>query len=236
MKINLEKVSEYGDFSIELTDGREILAIYFDFETKLLIVEELAARNGNSQPIYVTTIDAGAARIIPPNERKNHIDYSEQTETDEETGLKRTFRREVNAETGNEFINEKLYESNFEISKSARIAFGKTKPQTIFDSYKQRLKEKEREELFWKTEYAAKNFEERAAYWASMMFRHMRWQSESGLDEYAGFTPEWYEFAVRREPEFDKILSFIFERYKYEFDYQGHSVAEILKRISISDL
>lgn len=230
MKINLEKVSEHGDFSVEPTDGRQILAVYFDFETRLLIVEELAARTGNSQPIYVTTIDAAARRIVAPDERKNYIDYAEQSESDEETGLKRIFRREINAETGNEFINEKLYKSNFEISSSTRIAFSKTKPQTVFDSYKQRLKEQEREELFWKTEYAAKNFEERAAYWASTMFRHMRWQSESGLDEYAGFTPEWYEFGKRRDPEFDKILSFIFRRYKSEFDYQGYSPDEILSR------
>ena len=97
-------------------------------------------------------------------------------------------------------------------------------------------KVKEREELFWQTEYAAKDFEQRAAYWASMMLRHRRWQSESGLDEYAGFTREWYDFAKSRDPEFDAILAFIFERYKGEFEYQDYSPEEILRRISISDL
>jgi hypothetical protein len=231
MKINLEKPSEYGDFSIEPTGAKEISAVYFDYETKLLIVEEIADEGGNSRPVYVTTIDARAGRAIPIDERKNFIDYSERSETDESLGLKRTFRREINAETGNEFIIEKLYQADAEVSRSRRVAFSMTAPATIFDSYKQRLKEQKREELFWQTEYRAKNFEQRAAYWASMMFRHMRWQSESGLDEYAGFTPEWYDHAKNRDPEFDEILSFIFERYGSEFDYQGHSTGEIRRRI-----
>lgn len=231
MKIDLEKASEYGDFSIEPTDGKEILAVYFDYETKLLIVEELGARTENSRPVYVTTIDARRARIISPDERGNYINYSEQSETDAELGLKRTFRREINPATGNEFIIEKLYQADAEISASTRVAFSKTAPPILFDSYRQRLKEREREETFWKTEYAAKNFDERAAYWAAMMLRHMRRQGESGLDEYAGFTPEWYEFAKQRDPEFDEILSYIFERDKGEFEYQDYSTNEIRRRI-----
>lgn len=235
MKINREKSSEYGDFSIEPTDGRQILAVYVDFTTKLLIVEELADRDQGEtpRPAFITTVDAEAARVIPFDERKNYIDYSEMSEADEESGLKRVFRHEINFETGNETIKEKLYnaDSGDEISSSTSIAFGKTAPATIFDSFKQRLAQQEREELFWKTEYAAKSFEDRAAYWASMMFRQMRWQNESGLDEYAGFTPEWYEFAQSREPDFDQMFDFIFERYGYEFAYQDHSEKEIRRRI-----
>ena len=234
MKINLEKNSEYGNFSIEPTAGKQILAVYFDFVTKLLIVEEIAdtaRERAKSQPIYVTTIDSEAARIIPLDERKKYINYSKQSEIDEELGLKRIFRRAINAETGNEFVEEKLYKSSIEISRSTRLAFGKTAPPTAFDDYKQRLEQAEREELFWRTQYAAKNFAERAAYWASAILRQMRRQSESGLDEYAAFTPEWYEFANAREPDFDKILSFIFERYKREFDYQDCSENEILRRL-----
>jgi len=235
MKINLEKASEYGDFSIEPTAGKEILAVYFDFETKLLIVEEVAESAASSRPIYVTTIDAPAARIIPIEERKNYIDYSEQSETDEDLGLKRIFRREINAETGNESIIDRLYRSDVEISSSNRIAFSKTKPPTVFDSHRQRLEQAAREELFWETEYRAKTFEQRAAYWVSVMFRHMRWQSESGLDEYAGFDPEWHAYATRRDPEFEQILLFIFERYKDEFEYQDHSTDEIRRRIKRSE-
>lgn len=233
MQLNPEKASEFGDFSIEPTAGLEILAVYIDFETKLLIVEEIAERSGGAQPIRVTTIDARAARIVPPAERKNFIDYSERTETDAGLGLTRTFRREINFETGNEFIIEKLCRADEEISGSTRIAFGQNASPNVFDSYRQRLKEQEREESFWQTEYRAKDFEQRAAYWASMMFRHMRWQSESGLDEYAGFTPDWYEYARRREPDFDHLLAFIFERYRYEFDYQGYSETEIRRRLSV---
>ena len=235
MKINPEKDSEYGSFSIEPTAGKQILAVYFDFSTKLLIVEELAdADEGkSSQPIYVTTIDARAAKIIPPAERKNHIDYSEASEIDEGLGLKRTFRREIVAETGSEFIRERLsaLESNVELGRSTRVAFDKNAPQTAFDSYKQRLEQEEREALFWKTRYAAKTFEDRAAYWASTIFRQRRRQSESGLDEYAACTPEWHEFAASREPDFDKMLDFIFERDRREFEYQDLSENEFRRRI-----
>jgi hypothetical protein len=239
MKINTEKISEYGNFSIEPTAGKQILAVYFDFATKLLIVEELADSNKGeqSQTIYVTTIDAAAAKIIPPDERKNYIDYSEASEIEEELGLKRIFSREINFETGGEFIKEKLFklDSSVEISSSTRIAFGRTAPPTAFDYYKQRLAEQAREELFWKTEYAAKNFEERAAYWASGMLRQMRRQSESGLDEYAAFTPAWHESARSREPEFDKMLSFIFQRYRREFDYQDYREDEIRRRLGMKN-
>jgi len=93
MKINLEKTSEYGNFSIEPTAGKQIPAVYFDFAAKLLIVEELADSNKSerSEPIYVTTIDAAARKIIPPDERKNYIDYSEASKIEEEPGLKRIF-------------------------------------------------------------------------------------------------------------------------------------------------
>ena len=235
MKIIVGKPSEYGNFSIEPTAGKTILAIYFDFTTRLLIVEELAVANEGkqSQPIFTTTIDAENARVIPPEERENYIDYAEQSEIDAETGLKRISRREIDFGTGGEIIKEKLYEfgTSVEISSATRIAFGKNAPQTVFDSYKQEQEWKAREELFWQNEYAAKSFAERAAYWASSMFRHVRWQSESGLDEYAGFSPEWYEFAKSREPDFDKILAFIFEHYKGEFVYQDCSIAEIRRRI-----
>ena len=64
------------------------------------------------------------------------------------------------------------------------------------------------------------------------MLRHARWQSEWGLDEYDGFNPEWYESAKQRDPEFDKILRYIFEHDKGEFDYQDCSLNEIFRRIS----
>lgn len=201
MKLDLENVSEYGSCSIEPAEGRKITAVFIDFETKLLIVEE--------QPTCVTTIDAAAARIIPPGERKSRIDYSEQSETDEASGLGRVFRRELDAETDNETISEQLYRSNTRMSRSSSIAFSKTKLDTILDSYLKRTSEQERQESLWKTEYATKTLEERDA----------------------GFTPEWYELAKTRDPEFSEILTFMFERDKRELAHQDASPAEIVRRI-----
>lgn len=217
MKLDLEKVSEHGSFSIEATEGREIIATFIDFETALLIVEEVAEPPGPSRSIYVTTIDPAAARIVSPAERR--IDYSEKTETDPDTGWKRVFRRELDADTGNEFIHEELYESDIRTSTSRRVAFSATRMPTIFDSKRAWLKEEVRREAFWKTEYAAKSFEERVAYWSGQIHRHMRWQTESGLDPFAGFTPAWYEEARSRDPDFDRILDAV------------RAPAEVLRRI-----
>ncbi len=71
--------------------------------------------------------------------------------------------------------------------------------------------------------YNNQTFDEKVKYWSGRFHQQMRWQGESGLDEYAIFSPEWYESTSKFEPDFDKIMDEVFEKYlgtvwsKYEF-------------------
>ena len=80
-------------------------------------------------------------------------------------------------------------------------------------------------------EYAAKSFEDRAAHWAGMMFRSIRWQNEAGLGELDGFDPEWYADAKKREPEWDRMFDYILERWENEFRYQDVTPDSIRRRV-----
>lgn len=124
---------------------------------------------------------------------------------------------------------ESLLEIEFNSDFSAQV-------NEIIEKIQYRIDYRKKEESFWNNEYAAKSFEEKAAYWANGMFRSERWQTESGLDIYNGYTPFWYQFAKNREPDFDKMLLFIFERYQREFEYSDLNPKEILRRIGREDL
>ena len=88
-------------------------------------------------------------------------------------------------------------------------------------------KVKQDEKLFWDKEYPDFSFEDKIKYWASENQRLMRWQAESGLDEYDIFSPQWYKWAKEKEPEIDKIMDIAFEKYlSWEW-----SKEEYLKRI-----
>lgn len=238
MKLDLDKVSEHGSFSIEPTEGWTIVWVFIDFETKLVIVNELAARAApgakawDPRPGFVTTIDAAARRIIPPGERASRIDYSEKIETDEEFGLKSVSRRELDADSGSEFFDEKLYDHvDTLLSSARRTAFGPSKMPNILDAHRRRLRQE--------APYVQKSlppFEDRVAYWSGQIQRGMRSQSEFGLDEYGKFTPAWYERSKRVDPEFDEILTFLFERYEAEFTYVDCDTDEILRRIGKPEL
>jgi hypothetical protein len=43
--------------------------------------------------------------------------------------------------------------------------------------------------------------------------RGMRWQVESGLDAYAGYSPEWHRSVLEVEPDIDAIMDIVFARY-----------------------
>ena len=80
---------------------------------------------------------------------------------------------------------------------------------------------------FWKKEYKKFSFEQKVDYWAGELNRQMRWQAESGLDEYAIFTPSWYKNIKSKESSFDKIMDKVFDKYlSWEWDK-----ASYLKRI-----
>lgn len=239
MKIDHERPSEHGSFTIEATAGRTLKDVFRDATTGLLIVEEEAAwKRGSRQ--FTITVDPKTGQIIPIGERGKYIDYTETRVIDEETKLElRTFRK-VDKTSGAETIHELLVKPDgAEESRTERVAFTRNKLSTLLEDHKRReaykaqhkAQHKAQEERFWTTEYAPKDFAARAAYWAGTMFRHMRWQTESGLDPLEGFDREWFEHAKSREPEFDRMFDYLLERYAQDFLYEDTNPADIRRRV-----
>lgn len=232
MKIHHDKPSEHGSFTVEATEGRSIRDVFRDLTTGLLIVEEETEGAPGSRQRFTTTVHPETGQIIPIEERTRHIDYAEQRVVDDETKLELCSCRRVDPTTGDEEIDEWLVKPDgTEVSRRTRIAFAPFGVTTLLENHKRQEAEKAAQERFWTVEYAAKDFAERAAYWAGTMFRHMRWQSESGLDELAGFTPEWFEHAKSREPDFERMFDYLLERYEQELLYQGVSPDTIRRRV-----
>lgn len=231
MKIDHGRPSEHGSFTIEATDGRTIKEVFRDLTTGLLIVREEEGE-GRSRRRFITTVDPETGQIIPIEERKHHIDYAEQRVLDEGTKLELRSRRKIDATTGDETIDETLVTPDgVEVGRRERIAFFPSKLSTLLDDHEREEAEKAKAELFWTTEYAAMDFEARAAHWAGLMFRHMRWQSESGLDPYAGFNREWFDEAKTREPDFDRMFDYILRRYEQELLYEDTNPDAIRRRV-----
>ena len=59
---------------------------------------------------------------------------------------------------------------------------------------------------FWKNIYPKKSYEERVSYWSGSFGRQMRWNGESGVDEFAVFSHSAYCFWKSHEPKIDEML------------------------------
>lgn len=67
--------------------------------------------------------------------------------------------------------------------------------------------------------YAGYTFEQKVRYWSYTIHQQMRWQAESGLDPYAGFSRDWHAAMKRAEPDFDALINAAFERFlSWEWD------------------
>lgn len=75
--------------------------------------------------------------------------------------------------------------------------------------------------------YPGYTLEEKINFWAHTLNRQMRRQSESGLDEYLIYSPDWYKAIKRLEPAFDEIMDKVFE----QPGFQEWRKEEYLKRI-----
>ena len=79
--------------------------------------------------------------------------------------------------------------------------------------------------------YDQKNFNEKVDFWAGRMNQGMRWQADSGLDPYAGYSAEWRENILCFEPNFDTIIEEAFERFlSWEWNHE-----EYLNRVRVSN-
>jgi hypothetical protein len=79
---------------------------------------------------------------------------------------------------------------------------------------------------FWKEVYPKFSFEEKVSHWAGTLDRRMRWNADSGADEYAIFSAKWYATTKEDEPDIDRIIDSIFETH-----WKDRNKAEYLKRI-----
>lgn len=64
-----------------------------------------------------------------------------------------------------------------------------------------------------KQSYINKQFTDKVTYWSGRLHQQMRWQAESGLDPYSIYTANWYQSTKEFEPDFDKIMDEVFEKY-----------------------
>ena len=232
MKIDHQRPSEHGRFTIEASEERTITDVFRDATTGLLIVEEHTEGKRGFRRKFITTVDPESGQLIPIEERESRIDYAETRVLDAETKLELRCSRVVDRATGVETIHERLVaESGAEVNRRTRDAFARSTQGTLLDAHKYVREVEATRERFWATEYAAKDFAARAAYWAGLMFRHMRWQTESGLDPYAGFDRDWFEDAKRREPDFDRMFDYILQRYEQGFLDEDTSPADIRRRV-----
>lgn len=67
------------------------------------------------------------------------------------------------------------------------------------------------EELL-KPEYQNLSFDQKVSLWSGDLHQSMRWQGESGYDEYAIFSRAWYLAVKEGEPGFDEIMDQVFEK------------------------
>jgi hypothetical protein len=63
------------------------------------------------------------------------------------------------------------------------------------------------------SEYLAKSYEDRVKYWAGTLHQEMRWNGESGLDEYAVFSKAWLDEVKTIEPQIEEMLDEAIEKY-----------------------
>ena len=62
-------------------------------------------------------------------------------------------------------------------------------------------------------EYQQMSYEERVRYWSGALHQQMRWNVESGVDEYGFYSKKWLEQTKEMEPQIESILEDVFKIY-----------------------
>lgn len=65
---------------------------------------------------------------------------------------------------------------------------------------------REYSEQFWENEYPQKSFDDKIKYWSGKFGRQIRFNGESGFDEYAVFSYKDYCNWKEHEPQIDDLL------------------------------
>jgi len=224
MKINKLRKSEFGDFDIQETDGWIILRKFIDFETGMLIVVEQQESNNRrivpgksyhetTNPVSYIMISPKNVEIVEIEDRETHVSYSEVEIQDEELNISWKRRRKI-GEMGFEYFEFDIYSDEIDepIILNYWPAFSDKPHKPIpewFIEYKE-AREKEKRKV---VEYQKKPYKEKVKFWSGTLHQQMRWNGESGLDEYAVFSKEWLEKTKKIEPLIEEILEDVIEKY-----------------------
>jgi len=234
MVINKNEKGEFGHFRILESEGREITQKFIDFETKLVIVrEKYRDLNGYAGYSYeYTTINPKNGDIIEIDERKNFIDYNEQIGEDVKSKIKWKTKR-VHGTNGNERIEIKIFHPNEvePLKSSYHSAFSKESHKPITELYKYLVKSREENRIQKEkalAEYLKKSYEDRVKYWSGNLHRQMRWNAESGFDEYTVFSKAWLDEVKKHEPLIERILDDVIKKYWKNY-WDVRKIKEALK-------
>ncbi|BAZ28648.1 hypothetical protein NIES4074_10820 [Cylindrospermum sp. NIES-4074] len=213
MEIQYRRSASESNFEIIPTPDRKIIKQFLDYETGYLVVMEISTDYPTDTNSYYTLIDPNTGLIISPQARLSSIEGWERTIVDEEHGLQLTSRRTVDLPTGQETLHETLIEiANGKVKSTGESTpFAPEPSPNLLDKYLERQAEKQRNSNWWEEEYAQMSLEEKQGFWLHNTMLQMRFQGESGYDEYAFFTPENYDDWLAKEPEIDQILDFVIE-------------------------
>ncbi|HLO89428.1 MAG TPA: hypothetical protein VK203_31075 [Nostocaceae cyanobacterium] len=212
MKIKYNDPSTTPRFDIIATDGRHIIKQFIDHKTGYIVVMEINTEQLSDTNVYYTLIEPSKGLIISPQERLASIE-TERIILNKEYGLRLTIIHTINMQTGQETLHETLVEILTGKVKSTRQSspFAPEPSPNLLDIYLERQAEKQVNSTQLYEKYAQMSLEEKKAYWLRNVMLQMRFQDESGLDEYAFFTPENYAEWLATEPDFDQILDFVIE-------------------------
>jgi hypothetical protein len=212
MKIKCNDPSTSSIFEIIPTDGRQIIKQFIDHKTGYIVVMEINTDQVSDTNVYYTLIEPNKGLIITPQERLSSIE-AERIIVNEEYGLKLTIMHTINVQTGQETLHETLVETLTGKVTSTRQSspFSSEPEPNLLDIYLERQAEKQISSKQFCEEYSQMSFAEKQAYWLHNIMLQMRIQGESGLDEYAFFTPENYAEWQNQEPNFEQILDFVIE-------------------------
>lgn len=215
MKIDKSTNGEFGNFQVYESEGEKCRRKFIDFETGMLIVmmQEGTIENGFTGDSYHTTINPKNGEIIEVEDRKNYISYDEMSGKDEELKISWK-RRRIPGLRGNEYFEFDIFiESEKEpINLKYWCAFSEKPHKTISEWYKKHLisKEKRKKDII---EYQKKTYLEKVKFWSGNLYQQMRWNGESGYDEYAVFSKKWLESIKEFEPQIEQILDDAIEKY-----------------------
>lgn len=231
MEIDKSTIGEFGNFRIYESRGEKCRRKFIDSETGMLIVmmQQGTLEDGFTGESYYTMIDSENGEIIEVEDRKNYISYEEISGTDEELKISWK-RRRIPWLKGDEYFEFDIFDESEKepIKLKFWSAFSEKPHKTIPEWYKEQIlaKEKEDEDVIG---YQKKTYSEKLKFWSGNLHQQMRWNGESGYDEYAVFSKKWLESTKKIEPLIEQILDDVIEKYWRNY-WDENKIKEALKK------